>query len=170
MCRHKRTSPFLKNRIDWGASTLKQQLQTLCDKVEQSSSLYYNQLCGMWYLSIHTHRALLWKHCCKYLPPCLLCCYSSHPRIVSFFLCPSLVFVTHNLQWKPQFSLSLIPLFSLAFFSVPKEQLASLNHQCVSVRVWVREHALWGIPKTLPMTCYYGDGKYQAGWPVCVAR
>ncbi len=34
----------------------------------------------------YTHRALLWKHPCKYLPPCLLCCYSSHPRIVSFFL------------------------------------------------------------------------------------
>ncbi len=39
------------------------------------------------YTHTHTHThahtgALLWKHLCKYLPPCLLCCYSSHPRIV----------------------------------------------------------------------------------------
>lgn len=88
------------------------QLQTFCTTAEQSSLLRYKQHCGMWYLSIQ-HRALLWKHPCKYLPTCLLCCYSSHPRIVSFFffLRPSLVFVTHNSQWKPQFSLSLIPLF-----------------------------------------------------------
>lgn len=84
----------------------------------------------------YTHRALLWKHPCKYLPPfCLLCCHGSHPRIVSLFfsLRPSLVFMTHNSQWKPQFSLSLIPLFPFTFFSAPKEQLAFLNHRCVFV-------------------------------------
>ena len=42
---------------------------------------------------------------------------------VFFLFCPSLVFMTHNLLWKPQFSLPLIPLFPLTLFSVPKEQL-----------------------------------------------
>lgn len=85
-------------------------------KVGQSSLLHNKLLFGhVIFIHTHTHRALLWKHPCKYLPPCLLCCYSSHPRIVfffSFFLTHSLVFVTHSLQWKPQLDLSLIPPFS----------------------------------------------------------
>lgn len=72
------------------------------------------------------------------------------------------MFVTHNLQWKPQFNLSLIPLFPFTFFFVPKVQLAFLNHHCVFMCVCLKEHALWGIPKRLPMMCYYGDGKYLA--------
>lgn len=68
----------------------KKQLQTKYSKVP-----YYVTNCFMAcdiypYTHTHTHRALLWKQPCKYLPPCLLCCYSSHPRIVSFFLSLSL--------------------------------------------------------------------------------
>lgn len=108
---------------------------TLCKKVGQSSLLHNKLLFGhVIFIHTHTHRALLWKHPCKYLPPCLLCCYSSHPRIVFFFfLTHSLVFVTHSLQWKPQLDLSLIPPFFLTFSSLPKEQLAILSHQHVLV-------------------------------------
>ncbi len=75
--------------------------------------------------------------------------------------------MSHNVQWKPQFSLSLIPLFPFTFFSLPKEQFAFLNHRCVCACVCVSEHAHGGIPNRLPMMSYYGDGKYQAEWPVC---
>lgn len=113
------------------------------------------------YTHTNTQGVSLWKHPCKYLPLCLLCFYSSHPRIVSFFLhvLPSCLWLTtrsgnHN-------SVSLIPLFfPFAFFSVPKEQL-SFPLGCV--RVCVREHAVGGIP----LMSYYGDSKYQAGWPEC---
>lgn len=86
---------------------------------------------------IHTHTG----HCYGNIPastcPLLLIMLPWQPsqNSLSFFLPlrPSLVFMTHNSQWKPQFSLSLIPLFPFTFFSVPKEQLAFLNHRCVFV-------------------------------------
>lgn len=122
--------------------------------MEQSSSPL---LCAMWYLSVHTQQALLWKHPFKYLPPCLLCFYSSHPRIVSFFFFlslpvpPSCLWLT-TLQWKPQFSQSLVPLFPL--YSSRYQRNSS---------VFVGECTLRGIPSRLPVMGYYGDGKYQAG-------
>lgn len=35
---------------------------------------------------LYTHRGSPWKHHCNNLPPCLLCCHGSHPRIVLFSL------------------------------------------------------------------------------------
>lgn len=75
---------------------------------------YYEVLCGMWYLSIHTKGIAM--ETTQLVPaPCLFCCYGSHPRIIfSPPPCSSLVFVSHNWLLKPQSSMSPFPhiLFS----------------------------------------------------------
>lgn len=46
-------------------------------------------------------------------PSCLLCFYSSHPRIVSFSAHPSLVFVTHKLAVETTIPLVCVSLYVL---------------------------------------------------------
>lgn len=78
--------------------------------------------------------------------------WQPHPRIVH----PCLVFVSHNLQWKPQFSLSLIPLFSLYTLLRSKGTAPLPPPPPTPLSLCV--YTLRGIP----LMSYHGDGKYQA--------
>lgn len=80
--------------------------------------------------------------------------WQPHPRIVH----PSLVFVSHNLQWKPQFSLSLIPLFSLYTLLRSKGTAQLLPAPPPPRSLSLSVYTLRGIP----LMSYHGDGKYQA--------
>lgn len=130
----------------------------MCKKVGQSSLLHNKLLFGH-VIFIHTHtQGIAMETSLQVLPPCLLCCYSSHPRIVFFFfLTHSLVFVTHSLQWKPHNSIGLLfPFFPDILFSTKGTACHSESSACagvcpVSQRVHAREQELRGIPKRLPI-------------------
>lgn len=90
-------------------------------------------------------------------PSCLLCFYSSHPRIVSFSAHPSLVFVTHKLAVETTIQFVLL-LSAFPFtFSAPEEQLNPLRTlaQCT----------LRGNSKqiTTGWLSHHGDGECQSG-------
>lgn len=57
---------------------------THCDCIATQCTLLLFKHFDMPYL--FTHRGSPWKHHCNNLPPCLLCCHGSHPRIVPFCL------------------------------------------------------------------------------------
>lgn len=118
----------------------------------------------MWYLSIHTitkHKG----HCYGNIPAstcplCLLCFYSSHPRIVGpsfFFVCPSLPRVCESqlaVETTIQ-SVSHSPFFPLYILLCTKGTAQLSSGECVCV---------WGSTlREIPLMSYYGDGKYQAG-------
>lgn len=103
-------------------------------------------------------------------PFCLLCCHGSHPRIVSLFFSlsvpPSCSWLTTRSGNHNSVCLSF-PFFPLHSSLYQRNSSPFWIIAVCLLRVCVREHALRGIPNRLPMMGYYGDGKYQAGWPVC---
>lgn len=63
---------------------------------------------------LYTQRRSPWKHVCNNLPPAYYVTMAAIPEY-SFSVCPSLVFMTHNLQGKPQFSLYLMMFLPYIF-------------------------------------------------------
>lgn len=99
---------------------------------------------------IHTHTG----HCYGNIPAsicppsCLLCYYSSHPRIVSFSAYPSLVFVTHKLAVETTIQFVLPSAFPFTFFSVTEEQLSPTRTlgQCTPRGEFQTDHHWFELP------------------------
>lgn len=125
----------------------------MSNKAEQSS--FYTNCFVPCDIYPYTHRALLWKHPCKHLPPlsCLLCFHSSHPRIV-FSAHPSLVFVTHKLAMETTIQLVLSD-FPFTLFSVQEEQLSlarTLSQRTPRGEFQTDHHWFAGVTMAMPMS------------------
>lgn len=108
----------------------------------------------------YTHRALLWKHPCKHLSPsCLLCFYSSHPRIV--FFCPSLPRVCDSQTCSGNHnSVFLLSAFPFTFVSLPEDQRspACTRAQCTPSGEFQTDHHWfaelpWQCRMSVRVTC-----------------
>lgn len=127
-----------KNRKESKIFLFKSSFKLCATKQSRSAFTVLKLLWGTWYLFLHTQGIAMET----FMPPCLLCCHRSHPRIVSLLVPSWRLWLTHKLKWKPQCNLRLIRVFF--FFSFFRHILFCSNQAACLSESWAYAHVYAG--------------------------